>query len=103
MSAIPRPLPPRREASPAASFARHRALFANFFRRELFSRYLGSISGLAWAFVHPLVLLAVYHFVFTTVFRAGMMQGKSFLLFVAVALWPWLAPQEAVPPGTLSL
>ena len=52
-----------------ASLARHRALFANFFRRELFSRYLGSVSGLAWAFVHPLALLAVYHFVFTTVFQ----------------------------------
>ena len=65
-----------------ASLARHRALFANFFHRELFSRYLGSISGLAWAFVHPLALLAVYHFVFTTIFRAGSMDGKSFLLFV---------------------
>ena len=87
----------------ATPFARHRALFANFFQRELFSRYLGSISGLAWAFVHPLVLLAVYHFVFTTVFRAGMMQGKSFLLFVAVALWPWIATQEALQRGTVSI
>jgi len=83
--------------------ARHRALFVNFFRRELFARYLGSITGLAWAFVHPLALLAVYHFVFTTVFRAGPMNGKSFLLFVAVALWPWLAAQEALQRGTVSI
>jgi ABC-type polysaccharide/polyol phosphate export permease len=82
---------------------RNRALFANFFRRELFSRYLGSASGLAWAFLHPLALLAVYHFVFTTVFRAGSMDGKSFLLFVAVALWPWLAAQEALQRGTVSI
>jgi homopolymeric O-antigen transport system permease protein len=84
-------------------FARHRALFSNFFRRELFSRYLGSVSGLAWAFLHPLALLAVYHFVFTTVFRAGSMNGKSFLLFVAIALWPWLAAQEALQRGTVSI
>lgn len=83
--------------------ARYRALFTNFFRRELFSRYLGSITGLAWAFVHPLALLAVYHFVFTTVFRTGPMNGKSFLLFVAVALWPWLAAQEALQRGTVSI
>jgi lipopolysaccharide transport system permease protein len=82
---------------------RHRALFSNFFRRELFSRYLGSVSGLAWAFLHPLALLAVYHFVFTTVFRAGSMNGKSFLLFVAIALWPWLAAQEALQRGTVSI
>src|SRR5450432_4518999 len=83
--------------------ARERALFANFLRRELFSRYLGSISGLAWALLHPLALLAVYHFVFTTVFRTGAMNGKSFLIFVAVALWPWLAAQEALQRGTVSI
>jgi len=82
---------------------RHRVLFQNFFRRELFSRYLGSATGLAWAFLHPLALLAVYHFVFTTVFKAGAMNGKSFLLFVAVALWPWLAAQEALQRGTVSI
>jgi ABC-type polysaccharide/polyol phosphate export permease len=101
VSPIRHPLKPRHEA--AVSFARHRALFANFFRRELFSRYLGSISGLAWALLHPLALLAVYHFVFTTVFRAGAMNGKSFLVFVAVALWPWLAAQEGLQRGTISL
>ncbi len=83
--------------------ARNQALFANFLRRELFSRYLGSISGLAWALVHPLALLAVYHFVFTSVFRTGALDGKSFLLFVAVALWPWLAAQEALQRGTGSI
>jgi ABC-type polysaccharide/polyol phosphate export permease len=95
-------LKPRHEAA-AVSFARHRALFANFFRRELFSRYLGSVSGLAWALLHPLALLAVYHFVFTTVFRAGPMNGKNFLVFVAVALWPWLAAQEGLVRATTSL
>src|SRR5450432_226049 len=83
--------------------ARERALFANFLRRELFARYLGSISGLAWALLHPLALLAVYQFVLTTVFRAGAMQGKDFLPFVAVALWPWLAAQEALQRGTSSI
>jgi len=104
MASTPRPVASRPLAvdSPYA-LSRHRALFTNFFRRELFSRYLGSVSGLAWAFLHPLALLAVYHFVFTTVFRAGPMNGKSFLLFVAIALWPWLAAQEALQRGTVSI
>jgi ABC-type polysaccharide/polyol phosphate export permease len=83
--------------------ARDRALFANFFRREIRTRYLGSATGLAWALIHPLALLAVYHFVFTMVFRAGGFAGKSFLLFVAVALWPWLAAQEALQRATISI
>lgn len=104
MSATPSQAAPAAVRSVAPpNFARHRALFINFFRRELFSRYLGSVTGLAWAFLHPLALLAVYAFVFTTVFRAGPMNGKSFLLFVAVALWPWLAAQEALQRGTVSI
>ncbi len=95
------------EAPPAAIFrakrARNRALFANFFRRELTTRYLGSVTGLAWALLHPLALLGVYHFVFTTVFRTGNFGDVSFLLFVAVALWPWLAAQEAMQRATVSL
>ena len=64
---------------------------------------MGSATGLAWAILHPLALLGVYHFVFTTVFRAGNFDGRSFLVFVAVALWPWLAAQEALVRATVSL
>src|SRR5947207_7502491 len=83
--------------------SRDRALFANFFYRELTSRYLGSVTGLAWALLHPLALLGVYHFVFTTVFRTTGFAGQSFLAFVAVALWPWLAAQEGLQRAVVSL
>jgi len=38
--------------------------------RELAGRYKGSVIGLAWSFLHPLLMLAVYTFVFGTVFQA---------------------------------
>ena len=100
----------RAAAGPAAAGAfpnprvsRNGALFVNFFRRELTTRYLGSVTGFAWALLNPLALLAVYHFVFTHIFRATGFAGPSFLAFVAVALWPWLAAQEALQRGTVSL
>jgi lipopolysaccharide transport system permease protein len=83
--------------------ARNRALFANFLRRELVTRYLGSVTGLAWALLNPIALLAVYHFVFTHIFPARGFGSSSFLAFLAVALWPWLAAQEALQRGTTSL
>jgi lipopolysaccharide transport system permease protein len=86
----------------ARASARWRALFANFFRRELLNRYLGSATGLAWALLHPLALLGVYYFVFTTVFRAAAFDGRPFLPFVAIALWPWLAAQEGLVRGTVA-
>jgi ABC-type polysaccharide/polyol phosphate export permease len=82
---------------------RDRALFVNFFRRELTTRYLGSVTGFAWALLNPLALLGVYYFVFTHIFRATGFAGESFLAFVAVALWPWLAAQEALQRGAVSL
>jgi ABC-type polysaccharide/polyol phosphate export permease len=83
--------------------ARVRALFRNFYVREIRIRYLGTSTGLAWALIHPIVMLGVYHFVFTSVFRAGAFSGHSFLAFVAVALWPWLAAQEALSRASVSL
>lgn len=99
MTSVPSPAP-----SVAGNLAgRNRTLFANFLRREVTSRYLGSVSGLAWAFIHPLALLAVYYFVFTSVFKFGGVASAGFLAFVAVALWPWLAAQEAMQRGATSI
>ena len=95
--------PGARAPGAQAPSARNRALFVNFYRRELFTRYLGSVTGIAWALLHPLALLGVYHFIFTSVFRATGFAGQSFLAFVAVALWPWLAAQEAMQRGAVSL
>jgi lipopolysaccharide transport system permease protein len=88
---------------PRIGMSRDRALFVNFLWRELTTRYLGSVTGFAWALLSPLALLAVYHFVFTHIFRATGFAGQSFLAFVAVALWPWLAAQEALQRGALCI
>lgn len=83
--------------------ARSLNLYSNLLKREMRARYLGSAAGAAWVVLHPFVLLIVYHFVFTRVFRARTSGAESFLAFVAVALWPWLAVQESIQRGVTSL
>ncbi|MCY9872545.1 ABC transporter permease [Vibrio barjaei] len=39
-------------------------------KREIVSRYKGSMLGLLWTFINPLLMLAVYTFVFSVVFQA---------------------------------
>ncbi len=39
-------------------------------KREVVGRYRGSVLGLLWSFFHPVLMLAVYTFVFSIVFRA---------------------------------
>jgi len=47
-----------------------RALLVQLVRRDILGRYRGSLLGLAWSFVTPLAMLAIYTFVFGTVFKA---------------------------------
>ena len=83
----------------------YRWLFANFLRREISGRYVGSISGLLWVLLNPLALLAIYGFVFAVVFRVKVpeLQGRDFIEFVALGLWPWLAFQEGVQRAAMSV
>jgi len=82
-----------------------RWLFVNFLRREIKDRYIGSLSGLFWILLQPLALLAIYGFVFAVVFKVNIpeLQGREFIEFVALGLWPWLAFQEGLQRGSMSI
>jgi ABC-type polysaccharide/polyol phosphate export permease len=78
-------------------------LFANPIFRQLVSRairadYLDNVTGFAWLILQPLMLLAVYAFVFTTIFKARIPDAgpAGFVPYLAVAFWPWTAFSEAV-------
>ncbi len=49
---------------------RNRQLIVQLAKREVLGRYRGSMLGLAWSFFNPLVMLTVYTFVFSVVFKA---------------------------------
>ncbi len=74
-------------------------LLFSFARREVESRYAGSVSGLAWTLLHPLAQLAIFAFVFSHIFRVGIPPGYpqvSYTAFVAIALWPWIMFSESL-------
>lgn len=48
----------------------YRYLLAQMTRREIANRYRGSVLGFVWAFLNPLLMLTVYTFVFSVVFKA---------------------------------
>ena len=48
----------------------HRSLINQLIRREVIGRYRGSIFGVAWSFFNPILMLLVYTFVFSVVFKA---------------------------------
>ena len=81
----------------------------NFFRqlvsRAIRTDYLENVTGFAWLFVQPLLLLAIYTFVFTTIFKARIPDSGEigFMPYLAVAFWPWTAFSESVMRSSNSI
>lgn len=59
------------------SLVRNHSLINQMSRREISSRYRGSALGISWSFFNPLVMLAVYTFVFSIVFQAKWGTGTG--------------------------
>lgn len=52
------------------SLWRHKQLIFQMTQREVVGRYKGSAMGLTWSFLNPVLMLFVYTFVFSVVFKA---------------------------------
>lgn len=80
-------------------------LLGQLLKRDLLERYMGSLAGLAWSVLHPLVLVVLYVFVFTWVFKARPVAGGAldFAAFVLCGLLAWIALQESVSQSASSL
>ena len=72
-------------------------LLAHFFRREFRSRYLGSMSGLLWAVVHPALQLLMYALVFEKIFKSRIIgaEAHGLVAYLGVGFWAWTLFAEA--------
>jgi lipopolysaccharide transport system permease protein len=80
---------------------RYRDLFANLFRRELRVKYKGSVLGLAWSLLNPLVLVGVYTLVFSIFLKVGGID--HYPLFVVSGLLSWIFFQTSLQSSCSSL
>ncbi len=82
---------------------RHRTLIWSFVKRDLLARYRGSTVGLFWSVIHPLIMLGLYTFVFSTILkvRVGASEGTDqFALYLFCGLLPWNAFAEGLNRST---
>ncbi len=73
-----------------ASLIRNRELVLALTKREILGRYRGSVLGLLWSFVHPIVMLLIYTFVFSVVFKARWNAGSDSKTEFALVLFAGL-------------
>jgi len=72
------------------SLWRHWGLVTASTKREVLGRYRGSVLGIFWSFANPLFMLAVYTFVFSTVFKARWTGGSGTKIEFALVLFAGL-------------
>jgi lipopolysaccharide transport system permease protein len=79
--------------------AANRNLLKNLVLRDLKHRYIGSMGGLVWSVIHPLVQLISYTFVFTVIFKQRLPTQygtDSFPIFLFCGLVPWILFSDTV-------
>jgi len=68
-----------------------------FTKKDLKTRYAGSLLGISWVFFQSIFLIGIYYFIFSVIFKIklGPIAGtESFFIFLIIALFPWIGFQE---------
>lgn len=76
--------------APLAMFGcawRHRELIWELVKRDFIGRYKGSVFGVLWSLFNPLLLLAIYTFVFSVAFKAKWGTGGESKITFAIVLF----------------
>ena len=66
---------------------RYRELFGSLFRRDLQARYRGSVLGVLWTLVNPLVLLGIYFLVFSLLTSFIAVDHPALFLLSGLTVW----------------
>jgi len=88
--------------TPVAELLRYRFLFEQMVRRELRQKYQGSLLGIAWYVVNPLVLMGAYYLVFAVALKPGF-EHEAYPLFLLVGLTVWIFFSQSLLAASSSL
>lgn len=75
----------------------YREMIISLVKRDLKSKYKGSVLGFFWMILNPLLQLCVYTIVFSVIMR---MDIDKYYLFMFVAFIPWLFFSTCLSGGT---
>ena len=67
------------------------------------NKYAGSLMGVTWAFVQPLMTIVIYWFIFQVGFHSQPVENYPFVLWLVAGIIPWFFISEAVTGVTPSL
>lgn len=78
----------------------YREMLSNLVKKDLRTRYKGSVLGFLWTFVNPLLQLLVYTMVFSVIMRSNI---PKYYIFLFVALVPWIFFSTSITASSSSI
>ena len=94
------------EQQSARLLVKHFPLLLRVVRNDLRARYAGSIIGVGWSVITPLLILGIYAAVYLFIFRiqrVANLSGFQYVMFIFSGLVPFLATGEALSIGVTSV
>lgn len=90
---------------PFALISKHYNLLKGATLTEINQRYAGSIVGLSWVILYPIVLFFIYSVIYLVIFRIKPtdMSTNSYLVYIMSGLLPFIGFSESLSSGTTSL
>jgi ABC-type polysaccharide/polyol phosphate export permease len=76
-------------------------LFEQLVRRELRQKYQGSVLGIAWYLINPLVLMAAYWFLFDVVLETFSYEDYPLFLLCGLVVWIFFSQALLAASGSL--
>lgn len=86
--------------------AKNLPLILDFVKKDFRARFAGSVVGIFWNVIHPLVMIAIYALIFSRVMRAklpdsgGMLREYSYSIYLCAGLIPWTMFAETLLRST---
>lgn len=78
----------------------NKSIIKSLSKNDFKSKYASSYLGIIWGFIHPLITIAVYWFVFQVGFRSGDVGNVPYVLWFISGIIPWFFFSEALPSAT---
>jgi lipopolysaccharide transport system permease protein/teichoic acid transport system permease protein len=79
---------------------RNRLVIFQLARQDFHNRYVGSMLGLVWSFVQPLVMTLILWTVFSLAFKTATVHGVPFVLWLLAGLAVWNLFSESLTLAT---
>lgn len=73
-----------------------RGLILSMAKREVRSRYIGSLLGFIWTFVQPIALICIFWVVFSLGFRVQPMKDAPFVVWLTAGMAGWFVFSDIV-------